>query len=297
MDLYLNISLVNLSKSWVGLAPPGGPGSWSQITRGYQFWTQPLANGSFKFPHVRKGRYNLFGFFPGVFGELWVQKIIKVINPTPLDLGIVEFRPIRQGPTVWEIGFPDRNSAEFFVPEMNPRSKFPYPSVGPDRFRNYGAWDSYRKAFPGEFGVKFEVGDSSESRDWWYVQPNRIDENGTVKGTIWKVLFHLEKKPLRNSEFILRIGVASSSFAILRVYVNSMEHRPIFDSSLCSCTLGNKDNAMARGASYGIYNMYNIPILWPRLKQGQNIIYLMQRQGVSPFVYLMYDYLRLEGPT
>lgn len=35
-------------------------------------------------------------------------------------MGVVVFDPPRNGPTIWEIGIPDRKAAEFFVPDPAP---------------------------------------------------------------------------------------------------------------------------------------------------------------------------------
>ncbi|PWA44361.1 Carbohydrate-binding-like fold [Artemisia annua] len=35
-------------------------------------------------------------------------------------MGVLVFHPPRNGPTIWEIGVPDRTEAEFYVPEPNP---------------------------------------------------------------------------------------------------------------------------------------------------------------------------------
>lgn len=32
----------------------------------------------------------------------------------------IVFEPPRDGPTLWEIGIPDRSAAEFYVPDPNP---------------------------------------------------------------------------------------------------------------------------------------------------------------------------------
>ena len=37
-----------------------------------------------------------------------------------IDLGDLVYEPPRDGPTLWEIGIPDRSAAEFFVPDPNP---------------------------------------------------------------------------------------------------------------------------------------------------------------------------------
>lgn len=35
-------------------------------------------------------------------------------------MGEIVYFPPRNGPTVWEIGIPDRTAAEFYIPEPNP---------------------------------------------------------------------------------------------------------------------------------------------------------------------------------
>ncbi len=37
-------------------------------------------------------------------------------------MGVLVYEPPRQGPTLWEIGVPDRTAAEFFIPD-------PYPTL------------------------------------------------------------------------------------------------------------------------------------------------------------------------
>jgi len=37
-----------------------------------------------------------------------------------IDLGDVVYVPPRVGPTLWEMGVPDRSAAEFFVPDPSP---------------------------------------------------------------------------------------------------------------------------------------------------------------------------------
>lgn len=36
-------------------------------------------------------------------------------------MGELVYEPPRDGPTLWEIGIPDRSAAEFFVPDPDPR--------------------------------------------------------------------------------------------------------------------------------------------------------------------------------
>lgn len=38
-----------------------------------------------------------------------------------MDVGEIVYQPPRDGPTLWEIGIPDRSAAEFYIPEPNPK--------------------------------------------------------------------------------------------------------------------------------------------------------------------------------
>lgn len=47
--------------------------------------------------------------------------ILLILNPgCDIDLGDLVYEPPRAGPTLWEIGIPDRTAAEFYVPDPNP---------------------------------------------------------------------------------------------------------------------------------------------------------------------------------
>lgn len=37
-----------------------------------------------------------------------------------IEVGTVIYDPPRNGPTLWEIGIPDRTAAEFYTPDPNP---------------------------------------------------------------------------------------------------------------------------------------------------------------------------------
>lgn len=37
-----------------------------------------------------------------------------------IDMGEIVYAPPRDGPTLWEIGIPDRTAAEFYVPDPDP---------------------------------------------------------------------------------------------------------------------------------------------------------------------------------
>lgn len=46
------------------------------------------------------------------------------------------YQPPRNGATLWEIGFPDRSAAEFYVPDPNPKYINKLYQNHPDRFEH-----------------------------------------------------------------------------------------------------------------------------------------------------------------
>ena len=46
---------------------------------------------------------------------------INVGYDVDVDVGDLVYEPPRDGPTLWEIGIPDRSAAEFYAPDPNPK--------------------------------------------------------------------------------------------------------------------------------------------------------------------------------
>ena len=44
----------------------------------------------------------------------------KINAGADIDLGEITYNPPRNGPTIWEIGIPDRTAIGFYVPDPNP---------------------------------------------------------------------------------------------------------------------------------------------------------------------------------
>uniref|UniRef100_A0A453HQD3 rhamnogalacturonan endolyase n=1 Tax=Aegilops tauschii subsp. strangulata TaxID=200361 RepID=A0A453HQD3_AEGTS len=154
-------------RAYVGLAAPGQPGSWAIESKGYQFWTRASATcGSFAIGNVRAGVYNLYAWVPGTLGDYMHTAAVTVDAGGAVALGDLVFEPPRSGPTLWEIGVPDRSAAEFFVPEPNPK----YVNklfLSKDKYRQYGLWDRYAELYPAGDPV-FTVGESHYSKDWFF---------------------------------------------------------------------------------------------------------------------------------
>lgn len=115
------------------------------------------------------------------------------------------FEPPRSGPTIWEIGVPDREAGEFYVPDPSPalmnklyiNSKLDrFGSIVPPflkhdmvkfnnvlnripllflgfRFRQYGLWSRYSEIYPDGDPV-YTVGASDYTRDWFFAHVTRF---------------------------------------------------------------------------------------------------------------------------
>lgn len=58
-----------------------------------------------------------------------------------------------------------------------------------------------------------------------------------------------------------------------------------------------KDNSIARHGIHGLYWLYSVSVRGSVLVCGQNAMLLTQLRGSSPWRGIMYDYIRLEGPS
>ncbi|CAI0382949.1 unnamed protein product [Linum tenue] len=161
------------SGAHMGLAPPGAPGSWQRDGKNYQFWNKTNNHGGFSINNVRPGTYSLYGWVPGLLGDYKFHKDVVITPGSHTELGFLVFEPPRNGPTVWEIGVPDRSAAEFFVPEPEPTyiNKL-YKNLPKDWYRQYGLWERYSKLFP-VTDVNFTIGVHDYSKDWYFAQVTR----------------------------------------------------------------------------------------------------------------------------
>lgn len=67
---------------------------------------------------MRPGTYSLYAFVPGVLGSFQSDRTVVVNESTStLHVGNFSFKAPRQGPTLWEIGVPDRSAGALEIPE------------------------------------------------------------------------------------------------------------------------------------------------------------------------------------
>lgn len=259
--------------AWVGLvAPPPAP-DWQQQALGYQPWTRADADGRFTLPAVRAGRHELRAFAPGVLDE-FVRADVEVRAGQALDLGALDWRPVRRGRELWQIGTPDRSAAEF---------------LHGDEPRRWGRWLDYARDFPRD--VSFTVGESDPRTEWNFAQGTRPGPDGkTWIGTTWRVHFSIDDPALAQAvaPATLRLAFAASHNARLRVRLD--------DHDLGEATGLGSDNALARAGVHGQYSTCDIPVPAALLTPGRHTLYLDQRAGGAPFKNVMYDCIRLEAP-
>ena len=137
-----------------GFGRGGGNGivDWTHDAKFYQFWNDGSEDGKFTITNVRPGTYTLHAFADGVLGE-FAQANITVAPGQALDLGKLEWKPVRYGKQVWEIGYPDRTGGKF------------YKGDGDD----YWLWGwnlRYALLFPND--ITYTVGKSDYHKDWFF---------------------------------------------------------------------------------------------------------------------------------
>jgi len=242
--------------AWAVLAAPEP--DWQVQGRGYIFWDDVGADGTFEVRHVRAGRYTLYVFQRGVYGEAR-RDGIDVEAGEARDIGTVTLRPIAHGERLWQIGASDRTAREF--------------RNGSD-YRRFRLLDRYPKDFPN--GVNFVTGSSREARDWNHCQPG----NRT-----WQVTFRMDR-PLAGRGF-LTVAAADSSYhppARIEVAVN--------DRAVGELTLAPGDSAAHRLGIYGRYQVKALAFPAANLRRGDNVISLKLPRRL---MWVMYDFVRLEA--
>ncbi|CAI9111391.1 OLC1v1011610C1 [Oldenlandia corymbosa var. corymbosa] len=259
---------------YVGLATPGVPGSWQIEAKGYQFWTQTDFMGSFTIKNIRAGTYNLYAWVPGIFGDYMYETNIVVSPGNVVDLGIVVFNPPRNGPTIWEIGIPDRTAAEFYVPDPLPGLTNPlYNNLPAERYRQYGLWDRYTDLYPND-DLMFNTGVDDYRKNWFYAHVNRKLNTTTYVPTSWQVSFDMTEV-IPSATYTLRLAIASATFANVQVRVNDpLKILPDFSTGRIG-----QDNAIARHGPHGLYWAFSFSIPGNRLAKISGEKFRLRFQG------------------
>ncbi len=294
---------------WIGLAPVDGGVDFQQQYLTCQFWVHTGAGGSFTIPNILPGTYNLWAFGPGVVGT-YENANITVTAGQSLNMGTLTWSPLRLGPTVWDIGTPDRNSNEFNNGE---HQSTPYSGILPayaggppyDIPTDWGAFMDYTTQYPN--GVSFMVGTSDPGTDWNYCQPT-VPSGTTYAGSTSKIFFNLTTAPTaaQNARLYIAFASAFSSACILTI------NGTIQTASVMGSTDGNyatipnattgfyppntSFDSILRLGSQGDWGDAYLDFAGTKLKAGMNEIDIGLRPtgGASLGEGFEYDYVRLE---
>ncbi len=304
---------------WVGIAqtPPStiGNSDFQLFGKNYQFWVKTAADGTFTIPHVIAGNnYNLYAFGPGAIGQLELDNFANVTAGATTALGNVTWTPsgvaARIGPTVFEIGVPDRDSTEFLH-----GADYWHGNLGnaTSPASNWGQFQNYPGDFPGG-GPSYTVGQSRWDTDWDYVQPAVYNAtSGNYDGSTSTIHFTLPQAPAANSTASIYIAQAANYAGPLIVTVNGVvnggstarvlsdvgnttDPLAVSNSTVASTGYFAKysSTTMIRMGSHGIWSQNRLIFPGSALHQGSNTVTINMRKGGYFANSALYDYLRLE---
>ncbi|HEY3762035.1 MAG TPA: polysaccharide lyase family protein [Verrucomicrobiae bacterium] len=309
-----NASASNL---WVGVVQQPNPGStvtwdFQEWYKACQFWIKTDGNGNFTIPNVIAGaNYTLYAFGPGAAGTFQSQAQTGGSAPNELDipaspfsvtvtagatnnLGVVTWTPARVGPTVFEIGYPDRTAAKFrhgddwWVGDIGPGATNPMP-----------VWTKFLE-YPFDFpsGPNYVVGQSRWTTDWNFVQPCVVDNAGIYNDSSSTISFNLASTPSGTASFYM--ALASDFQGAVEIGVNGTQIAGSSGYSPAYLGSGNESDATIREGIHGLFSDNRINFSASMLHAGANTItiYLRQTGKVNgdgnSADHAMYDYIRLE---
>nr|XP_017237060.1 PREDICTED: probable rhamnogalacturonate lyase B isoform X2 [Daucus carota subsp. sativus] len=287
-DRYVSDSLIPAQKAYVGLSAARTEGSWQTESKEYQFWVPTDSNGIFSIKNVVPGIYALHGWVPGFIGDYLDQKLVTITEGSETQLGNLIYAPHRDGPTVWEIGYPDRTAMGFYVPDVNPKYVNKLFLHSTEKYRQYGLWDRYTDMHP-ESDQAFTIGINDPKKDWFFAHVDRRVGEKYYPST-WRIKFNL--KSVATGIYKLRLATASVNRSDLEVHVNHRDnHHQVFEVQMLGM-----DNAVCRHGIHGLYRLFNIDVSSELLTVGDNSILLTQAREGDALCGVLYDYLRLEAP-
>ncbi|MED6180614.1 hypothetical protein PIB30_011647 [Stylosanthes scabra] len=194
-DRFISDELILAGNAYVGLAPPGLAGSW-QTECNQSIGQRDVAQIHSERLWARKkkysGSYNVFAWVLAFIGD-YCNNVVLTVNPgSKINVGEIVYKPPRDGPTLWEIGIPNRSAVEFYVPDPNP---------------NY-------------------------VNKLYLNHPERKKDDGSYHGTTWQIKFKLHNVQRNGTyKLRLALATANFSKSQVRVN-NPKEYPPMFTSEV-----------------------------------------------------------------
>jgi rhamnogalacturonan endolyase len=287
-----------------GFGGRGGNRGWAYDAKHYEFWNDGTDDGKFTITEVRPGNYQLHAWADGVLGTFNYTTNITVEAGKDIDLGKLEWKPVRYGTQVWDIGYADRTAREFLKGDA----------------ANYWLWGwplRYALLFPND--LTYTIGQSDPAKDWFFeevphatdlsfvnpaakdpanqrfgwVKAESLDQYpqtdttgpwriyGRGNATTWTIKFNMDKNPQGYAALRIALDGADGS---LTIGVNGTEVgtiRPV------------GTNALRYNTDQTVWQELVQTFDASLLKKGENTITLTVPAGeVTSGV--VYDYLRLE---
>jgi rhamnogalacturonan endolyase len=240
----------------------------------------------------------LHAFADGVLGE-FAQTNVTVAVGQSLDLGKLNWKPVRYGKQVWDIGYPDRTADKFFKGDGS----------------NYWLWGwpvRYPLLFPND--ITYTIGKSDYRKDWffeqvphgeskaWLNQEAKDPANqrfgwvlaGTPGEDMWRFIGHGHA-----TTWTIKFNMdkAMLGTATLRVALAGADGGGGLDVAVNGQNVGNiktiATNALRYNTNKGVWREYAQTFDAALLKAGANEMQLTVHAGELT-TGVVYDYLRLE---
>jgi rhamnogalacturonan endolyase len=308
---------ITVAGTWVGLyqQPITSTGAYDfqRWLKPYQYWTTTDSGGNFTIPNVIAGsNYTLWAYSPGMPGTFLSQNqtggnppLVYTLPSTPFgvsvpaggtnNLGTITWTSPAVGPTVFEIGYPDRKAdkfrhgEDFFEPEASPQLGYPTPIWG------------CQMRFPLEYpsGEVYNVGTSQWPRDWNYVLPSDPDVDGTYSTPTATINFNLATTPGSGATASVYLGLAQDDGEVL-VSINGtnlgtasgVTASPNAISST-GFTPPYPDDSSIHFSNHGPFSDERITFPASLLHSGSNSLTIKETYA-NLVGSLMVDYLRME---
>jgi rhamnogalacturonan endolyase len=259
------------STSTSGFGRFGGmPLNWQNDAKHYEFWVRGNPDGTFTIPKVRPGTYELHAIADGILGEFSLRNITVTAGRT-LNLGSLQWKPVRYGRQLWDIGIPNRDGSEF---------------LDGNNYFHWGMYLKYAKLFPND--VNFTIGKSDYRKDWYFEQvPHAMHDNGTGtsigRATTWTIHFSLPSAV--HGKAILRLAIAGVGARHISVGVNNR------DAGIVTGLMYNA--TINRDGIGGYWVEKDLSFDASMMHAGDNTMTLtIPAGGLTSGI--IYDYLRLE---